>query len=115
MDSKIEDLKALGCDIEEALSRFLEDESFYLECLEQVIYDENFQRLQRALENHQGQQAFDCAHTLKGLFANLGLTSLSAIMEEIVEPLREGREEDLLGKFQTLMAEREKYVNIIAK
>lgn len=115
MDSKIEHLAALGCDVEEALSRFLDDESFYLECLEQVIYDENFQRLQMALERHQRQEGFDCAHTLKGLFANLGLTSLSEILEEILEPLREGREEDLLGKYQILMAEREKYIKIIAK
>lgn len=115
MDGRIEMLRRLGSDVDDAMERFLDDDGFYLECLEQVLYDDNFGKLKIALENHQIQEAFDCAHTLKGLVANLGLTPLNERMEEVVEPLREGRDAGLLEKYQEIMEEREKFVEIIAK
>jgi Chemotaxis protein histidine kinase and related kinases len=115
MDGRIEMLRELGSDVDDAMERFLDDDGFYLECLEQVLYDDNFERLKIALENHQIQEAFDCAHTLKGLVANLGLTSLDEKLEEVVEPLREGKDAGLTEKYQEIMGEREKYVDAIAK
>lgn len=115
MDGRIEMLRELESDVDDAMERFLDDEEFYLECLEQVLSDDLFGRLKIALENHQIQEAFDCAHTLKGLVANLGLTSLNERMGDLVEPLREGRDAGLIEKYQEIMGEREKYVEIIAK
>lgn len=115
MDGRIEMLRELGSDVDDAMERFLDDEGFYLECLEQVLSDDNFGGLKAALENHQIQEAFDCAHTLKGLVANLGLTSLDERLGEVVEPLREGKDAGLMDKYKEIMGEREKYVEIIAK
>lgn len=115
MDGRLELLRELGCDVEEAMERFLDDEGFYLECLEQVLYDDNFGRLKIALENHQIQEAFDCAHTLKGLVANLGLASLDKGLGELVEPLREGKDAGLMEKYQEIMGVHEKYIEVIAK
>ena len=113
MNDRIKRLADLGCDVEDAMERFLDDEDFYMECLEQVLYDPQFQRLQTALENHQLQEGFDCAHTLKGLAANLGLTSLASMASRITEPLREGKEADFMRLYQDLQSEREKYIAII--
>lgn len=115
MDGRIEMLRELGSNVDDAMDRFLDDDGFYLECLEQVLYDDNFGRLKIALENHQIQEAFDCAHTLKGLVANLGLTSLEERIGQLVEPLREGKDAGLMGKYQEIMGEREKYVGIFEK
>lgn len=115
MDKRIKELEKIGCDIQDAMVRFLDDEEFYLECYENVINDANFDGLKRALENHDAQQGFTCAHTLKGLVANLGLKSLVRLLEEIVEPLREGKVENLIEKYDALMKEREIYIAIISK
>jgi len=115
MDSKIERLKELGCDVDDAMERFMDDEEFYLECLEQVLRDEGFGKLRTALESHQIQEGFDCAHTLKGLVANLGLTSLDEKIKGVVEPLRAGKDAGLMEKYKEIMVEREKYVEIITK
>lgn len=115
MDSRIEKLRDMGCDVEEAMERFLDDEEFYLECVGKVLCDEQFDKLKTALENEQTQDGFDCAHTLKGLAANVGLVSLEEKLSAIVEPLRAGKEEDFTIKYQDLVDERAKYVEIIAK
>jgi hypothetical protein len=91
MDSRIERLGAWGCDVKGALNRMLDDEDFYLECLAAIPGDPNYAALEEALRAHDGKKAFDCAHTLKGVLANMGLTPLYAKTEEIVEPLRAGR------------------------
>lgn len=109
MDERIKVLEDLGCDIEGAMERFLEDEEFYLECYDKVIIDPCFEELKEALDAHDLKRGFECAHTLKGVLSNLGLTSLYNIIFEMVETLRAGSEEDLLGKYQILMAERAKY------
>lgn len=109
MEAKIKTLEELGCDIEGAMDRFLEDEEFYIECYDKVIHEPCFEKLENALKEHDIQSAFEYAHILKGLLANLGLTSLFAIVCEIVEVLREKDDEGLLEKYQLLMKEREKY------
>lgn len=109
MEDRIKILQDLGCDLKGAMERFLDDEEFYLECYEKVIADPCFFELKEALEAHDVKRGFECAHTLKGVIANLGLTSLYDIIYEIVEVLRTGSEEDLLEKYQILMKERQKY------
>ncbi len=110
MDDKMKKLKAMGCDIDGVMERFLNDEEFYFECYDQVMDDPGFGLLKEALEQGNAREAFEYAHTLKGIVANLGLTSLLEKIREIVEPLRIGETEGLLGKYKELMQEREKYI-----
>ncbi|MDD7402558.1 MAG: Hpt domain-containing protein [Butyribacter sp.] len=109
MEKLISDLQNLGCDMEGAMERFLDDEEFYVECYEKVINDAGFWELKDALEEHDVKKSFECAHTLKGVIANMGLTSLYEIMTEMVEVLRKGKEDGVLEKYNKLMEERKKY------
>lgn len=112
MDRRLIELKSWGCDIDEAMERFLSDEEFYFECYTQVLHDSCFEQLGQALEEHDLKRGFECAHALKGIISNLGLTSLLQIVSEIVEPLRANTEEGLLEKYQELLKERERYMKL---
>lgn len=93
MDRKIEELREWGCDIDNTMERMLFDKEFYLECLTDIPNDPNFSRLSNALVKQDVTAAFDGAHTLKGVFINLGLTPMYNKVVEIVEPLRAGKTE----------------------
>lgn len=103
MNAKIEELRGWGCDVKGALERMAGDEEFYLECLNTIPEEPCFPGLEKALQERNVSQAFDCAHTLKGVLANLGLTPMFDKTVEIVEPLRAGKDEGLTGKMNELM------------
>ncbi len=91
MSMLLDALREWNCDVEGALERFVWDEELYTECLNTVLEDETFKELGTALEQNRIDDAFDFAHTLKGVLANMGLTPLYDITVRIVEPLRAGR------------------------
>lgn len=115
MEDKLLQLKAMGCDLEGAMSRFLDDKEFYFECYNKALTDKGFEGLREALEKKDAKESFEYAHALKGVIANLGLTSLLDKISEIVEPLRFGNyEEGLMDKYQAMMQEREKYLALLS-
>lgn len=112
-DNIFQDLKNWGCDVDGAMERFLEDEELYLSCLQMVVSDSNFEKLGTALREKNIEQSFDCSHTLKGVFANLGLTPMLHLSEQIVEPLRKGSEENLWGQYEALLSANEQLKTIL--
>lgn len=113
MEMIFQALEEWGCDIEGAMDRFLDDKELYMTCLQTVITDDNFVKLGSALDEQNVPQAFDYAHTLKGVFANLGLTPMYAIVENIVEPLRAGYGSNLEVPYEDLLASNEKLKSIL--
>lgn len=113
MRAELEKLKSVGCDIDGALDRFLKDEDFYMECYDQVLVDENFEGLGEELKKHNVEAAFDCAHALKGVVANMGLTPIYDIVVELVEPLRQGTDEGLLPVYEKLLQKREEFKKML--
>ena len=103
MNEKLQALATWGCDVRGALERFLEDEELYMTCLEMVVVDNAYEKLRNALTEGQMTEAFDYAHTLKGVLLNLGLTPMICIVEEIVEPLRGGISEGLEESYEKLL------------
>ena len=113
MDKRIVALQDWGCDTTGALKRMLDDEEFYLECLSSVEQDVNFANLGAALEQKKVEEAFDCAHALKGVLGNLGLTPMYEKTCELVEPLRKGEGANLEGEYQELMQMKSKLEHIL--
>ncbi|MCR5715545.1 MAG: Hpt domain-containing protein [Lachnospiraceae bacterium] len=109
MSKLTEELRTMGCDMDGALNRFLQDEEFYAECYAQVMSDPSFDQLKSALDAGDVEEAFHCAHTLKGVIANMGLTPLLNIVVDLVEPLRAGKLDGMQEKYAALLAERKKY------
>jgi hypothetical protein len=74
------------------LPRFLDDKDLYCNFVRQVAEEESFPLLGEAIAKADAKAAFEKAHELKGVLANMSLTPLFNTVVEIVEPLRGGRE-----------------------
>lgn len=104
MEKIIQELRDWGCDMDATLERFMGDLDLYDSCLKAVVGDKAFAGLGEALRNNDIGDAFDQAHTLKGVLANMGLTPMFDIVVKIVEPLRAGAScEGLLPVYEELL------------
>ena len=72
----IEELKKYGADTEEALKRCMGNEAFYFKLLKMALVDQNFARLDAALENNDVKEGFEAAHALKGSTGNVSITPM---------------------------------------
>ena len=90
-DLQRETLEGLGVDIEETMERFVENEALFFRCLNKFQDDKNYGMLCEAIEEGTDvRKAFDAAHAVKGVSANLGLTKLFNELREITEVFRAG-------------------------
>lgn len=101
-DDLLQKLADWGCDVKGAKARFLDDTELYVICLNSVLEDAAFANLKKALEDENVKEGFEAAHTLKGVLANLGLTPMLATVVQIVESLRAGVIEGLMGYYEQL-------------
>jgi HPt (histidine-containing phosphotransfer) domain-containing protein len=90
----IETLKEFGADVNEGLNRCMNNESFYLMLIGKALADNRLEQLEEQLINKDLDGAFESAHALKGMYANLSLTPLSKPIIEMTELLRSRTEMD---------------------
>ena len=90
----LEQLRAWGADVDEALPRCLGNEAFYLRLVGKAAQEPAFDRLREALETGDLAKAFDQAHALKGVTGNLALTPIDKPVREITELLRAREDTD---------------------
>ena len=83
-----ETFEAYGADYQSTMARFMGNEKTYLRFLDMLFQDDNLHKLGEALLTDDMTGAFEAAHTLKGVAANMGLTPLHRAVCDIVEPLR---------------------------
>lgn len=88
MKEQWEKLRGWGCDIDGAMERVAGDEDLFSYCLKIFVSDENFAQLGESLNKADYVGAFEHAHALKGVAANLGLTPLVKPVSELTELLR---------------------------
>ena len=74
----VDSLKAFGANTEEGLGRCMNNEAFYLRLVGMALQDGNYEALRTSLEAGDLKAAFEAAHSLKGVLANLALTPLLA-------------------------------------
>ena len=84
----IDILREWGANVDEAMARCLNNEAFYLKLVNKAIQDPAFDKLREACEAGDLDQAFEAAHSLKGMMANLALTPILRPVGEITELLR---------------------------
>lgn len=87
-------LVAAGIDVDELFERFMDNEALAMKFLRRFPEDTNFQRLQQALKCSNEVEAFEAAHTLKGVVGNLSMHSLYYETSDLVERLRAGNLEE---------------------
>ena len=100
-------LKDRGCQIDEAMPRFLNDTTFYVTLLAQVPAEPAFEELGKQLKANDLKGAFESAHTLKGMLGNMGLTPLFDLACAIIEPLRIGKRDNVDSNYAKLMAKKD--------
>ena len=84
----VEKLRAFGANTTEGLERCMNNEAFYLRMVTMFFQDKSFDKLKEALAKDDLEEAFKASHALKGVLANLALTSLYEIIYEVTELLR---------------------------
>lgn len=80
--------KAKIINFESGIQRFVGSKDLYLQCLKKFTKDTNYNKLIKSINNKIYTDAFEYAHTLKGLCGNLSLDLLYNSCCVIVEKLR---------------------------
>ena len=90
-------LRQFGANVQEGLERCMNDEGFYLELIQMALDDGSFEALSAAVAAGDKKAAFQAAHALKGVLANVALTPLSQEISEMTELLRAEKDADYPG------------------
>ena len=103
----IDSLRAFGANVDEGLGRCMKNEAFYLRMVGMAIKDPNYERLEKTVEENDLQGAFEAAHALKGVLANLAITPLLTPVSELTEQLRTRTPGDYRPQVQEILAKYE--------
>lgn len=96
MDDKFRrQLEESGADVEATLKRFMGNDAIYQKFLGKFPADPNYANLGVHLEAGAFEEAYKCAHALKGVVGNLGLTPIFNHVSALVEELRNKSDEEV--------------------
>ena len=98
-----------GADFNDVMGR-LGSEAFVKRFALAFLKDSSFEKLKKAMEEKNAENAFPAAHTLKGVSANLGFSKLTEVSSELTEKLR-GR--NLEGSEPVFAAVENCYIQVI--
>ncbi len=107
----VDALAEFGADVRSGLARCVNKEALYLRLVNKVPASPDFAALRGAIAANDLKQAFEHAHGLKGILANLSLTPILEPVCEITELLRAETVTDyepLLTRIETERAKLEK-------
>lgn len=105
----LDDLRAYGANVDEGLTRCMNNESFYLRLVGMVKDEKGFDALEQAIAANDLDAAFEAAHGLKGVLGNLSLTPLFDPMSEITELLRSRTEMDYGPLMDTIRTQKDAF------
>ena len=109
----IEKLRAWGADTEDGLRRCMNNEAFYLRLAEKAAQDPAYDKLKEATEARDLTAAFEAAHALKGVTANLSLTPLNKPVAEMSDLLKAGTDMDYSAILGQVLAARESFLALL--
>ncbi len=110
----VEKLNEFGADTKDGISRCMGMESLYLKLVGMAPDEKNFDLLKESIEENDLDRAFEAAHALKGVMANLSLTPVSEKVSEITELLRGRTETDYGPLLNEILDLREKLKELCA-
>ena len=90
----IDKLREYGADVDEGLARCMDKEDFYIGLIGKALDDNRLPLLEQQIVKGDLDEAFETAHALKGMYANLSLTPLIKPVSEMTELLRNRTDTD---------------------
>jgi chemotaxis protein histidine kinase CheA len=111
MISKIE---AWGCNVQEALERFVDDADLYIMCMNLFVGDASFASLGEAIKSQNYEAAFEAAHTLKGVAGNVSAGPLYEIIESLTDKLRANNHAGVEEDYKKIMGYRDSLAAVLA-
>ena len=84
----LDKLKEFGANVEEGLTRCMNNEEFYIMLVNKVLTDNKLDLLEQQIKEKNLDAAFETAHALKGMYANLSLDPITKPVTETTELLR---------------------------
>ena len=109
----LNELKALGADIDDAMGRFLNNEALYVRMLKKLVNNVRENEVLSYINDGDFEQAVAYAHTLKGVMGNLSLTPLFTAYTEIVSLLRAGENDKAKKTLEDILPLQEKFISCI--
>lgn len=106
-------LKNAGIDAEDAVKRFMGNESLYAKMLRKFLDDENYENLVRAIPEKNESGALTASHTLKGLCGNLSMNELFRLFSEQVALFRADKWEEACAMMPEISENYTKITNTI--
>ncbi|MBQ3841644.1 MAG: Hpt domain-containing protein [Ruminiclostridium sp.] len=107
-----DNLRAYGANVDEGISRCLDDEEFYIDLVKSVIPDERIDELEKCIANKDFDKAFEVAHALKGMYGNISITPIYEPVSEITELLRERKDTDYSAYLEQAKEQKRKLVEL---
>ena len=112
--STLNSLSEMGCDIEATLrDTYVGDRGFYLKMLGKLPGSDALAKMRSSLAAGDAKALFAASHSLKGLYASLGLTPLHALCSEIVEIARPGGTDGAAERLERLEKIHKEVLRII--
>ena len=109
----IDALRAWGADTDDGLRRCMNNEAFYLRLVEKSARDGTCDKLKEAVEAGDREKAFELAHALKGVTANLALTPLQKPVTDMSDLLKAHAEADYTALLADVLAARDGLVRLL--
>ena len=107
METVWDTLRSYGGDAEGVEKRFAGDAELFEVCLAEFREDGDFEEVAEAIQAGDLRHAYECAHSLKGVSANLGLTPFYEVVSVLVESLRSGCCENVQQELAQVLSARE--------
>ena len=108
----IDTLKAYGANVDEGVVRCMGNEQFYMKLVRKFLEDTRLDTLEQQLAQGDLDSAFETAHALKGMCANLAITPMTQPVSEMTELLRQRTQMDYSGLLAQAKEQFEKLKSI---
>ena len=107
----IEKLQEYGVNTKEGLARCMNNANFFMRMIGMGLKNDSFEKLGKALEENNLDEAFEQAHALKGVVGNLALTPIYNPLAEMTEMLRAKKDVDYVTMYAPIKELRDKMVS----
>ena len=109
----VEQLANLGADTKSAVARCAGSEDFYLRLVPKALEEDKFIELEQKVKEKKYEEAFEVAHSLKGVLSNMSLTPILDPVCEVVELLRAKTDTDYTELIEKIKEERNKFASLL--